>query len=282
MSEIQQMDSPEVPVCVFCGKANNGGQLLVPSDAAGGPIHERECWYAYLETPEYKARNVAAEEEHAEHVGWVNYGTVLGSHRKALTSGFSKLQFDVGDWLVTGEDRGYIGVTNYAETERLTGYKVSCLRKFATIARRVPEGMRIPSLPWAAHQAVAYIADPEQRKQVLKHAVAEGLSVAGLRRHIKTLSPKQQVAPKTIREHNLESTEGHAALARQRLEAWDRALSSPEIGDELMAAMPQIRNREQLAERLKKTAALLIRYAEIVTAGPVPEQAETAMAGQPA
>ena len=92
------------------------------------------------------------------------------------------MAFVVGDWLVYGEDRfakqlplrgmdaeaatrrPEVSGERYNEAVTATGIDRAVLKIYVHVSRRVPKAMRINSLSWEHHKAVARLAPPEQQR----------------------------------------------------------------------------------------------------------------------
>ncbi len=250
----------DVPICVYCGESNG---RLIESDSVGGFIHEA-CWPAFREHPEVKTMQAqsAAETEATDerYSRWVSEGKVLGARRKSLIDGFSELQFQIGYWLIKGEDGGFSRRTQqglYNAAEKITGYKVGSLRDFVYVARRIPSSLRNDKLPWAAHKAVACLKTESLRKQALDMAVEKGWKVRDLRKAMANVKPEySDLTPRTVKEHNQLDK-----ILSRRFRAWMQALSAPETDFDYMLPRLTSEGRKHISEDLKKHAAKLLEYA---------------------
>jgi hypothetical protein len=258
--EVEPPDS-DIPVCVYCGKSSG---RLIESDAVGDFIHE-ECWPAFHEHPEVKAiqAQAAAETEakEEEYSRWVREGQTLGSRRKGLIVGFNDLQFQVGDWLVKGEDRGFVSSGRYQQAAKLTGYAVSSLQKFASVSRRVPACIRVCK-PWAVHQAVAPVENEADRAAILKKAVEKNWSVRDLKNALKPNLTRQETMAAC-------SDEAIARASQQalisKLNTWAQGIILPDnLGMQLWRDRVKLapESRELLIKRLRESAAYLIEKAD--------------------
>jgi hypothetical protein len=273
--EVEPPDS-DIPLCVYCGESSG---RLIESDAVGDFIHE-ECWPAFREHPEVKAMQAqaAAETEAKEenYSLWVREGRVLGARRKSLIDGFSDLQFQIGDWLIEGEDGGFkVQKGLYKVAEELTGYKTKSLRDFAYVARRVPPSIRIDK-PWATHQAVASLKTEALRKQALDRAIEKGWKVRDVRKALAKVKPEyKDLTPRTAKEHAVDDSD---AIVSSRFRTWMKSLSPPESDFTFLLPRMTAEGRKRISEDLKKTATKLLEYAARLEEEQLAEQAEVAAA----
>jgi len=83
----------------------------------------------------------------------------------------------------------------YAQALDSTDYEHGSLRNMVYVAEAVETSLRNDNLSWHHHKAVAPLA-PEEQREMLDRAEAEGLSVAALRAII---NPKQDDPPESLR-----------------------------------------------------------------------------------
>lgn len=273
--EVEPPDS-EFPVCIYCGEREKDHQRLCESDTVGDFIHEGKCFLAFMAHPDVKAhfeQEYAAQEEKDDaYARWLREGEMLGVRRKSLIEGFSTLQFQIGDWLIRGEDSEYfVNRIGYKKAEVLTGYKANSLRQFTWVARCFPPSRRIDKLPWAAHQALASLKQ-EYRHEGLEKAAKFGLKVSEIRRQVKSLPASYwNGVPKTKEE----PADEYLGLLEVRYSKWANGLFlEPKLEAELTAAIPRVskEKREAQAERLKKAAAQLLKLADVLLSSEVPQE----------
>jgi hypothetical protein len=104
------------------------------------------------------------------HTEWLAAGRHLGAIGRCS-------QWWVGDWLRYGTSRWG---EKYAVAARVTGYDVASLRNMAWVASRFDLSLRNDKLTWSHHVLLAPL-DADERREWLRRACAEGLSVSGLR-----------------------------------------------------------------------------------------------------
>lgn len=273
--EVEPPDS-DILVCVYCGESSG---RLVESDAVGGFIHEA-CWPAFREHPEVKAMQAqqAAEIEAKDenYSRWVREGEILGGRRKTFIAGFNDLPFQIGDWLVKGEDGGFrVPQGLYKVAEQLTGYKNKSLRDFASVSRRVPLSIRYRQLPWAAHQVVASLKTEAHRKEALELAVAKGWKVRDIRKALANVKPEyKDPTPQELKDGQREKT----LVLWKRFERWVDSLYVPENEFSEMVGCAVPKTRQYAAGRLRETAAKLLEYAAKLEEEQLAQQAEVTAA----
>jgi len=246
-----------VPVCVYCHQIKNNEQLLVLSDAAGGPIHEKECWDNFLKSPAYKERKAGEEIFQARCKKWAERGKEFNSRRLILQGNYRTLQFDIGDWLVEGCEEGYCSFSEYQKAQEWTGYKVDSLEKFAYVAQRVPRCIRV-QLPWAVHQAVAPLNDLQKMEEVLRDASKNHLSVRDVQNLVRLI--QKGAEPKTDEPQQRGRISGIDRTALTFMERLDGVL--PERTQEAVIASSRMSPdvRQKLLDRVEST---LIRLEKV-------------------
>tara|TARA_Y100000310_G_scaffold161595_1_gene161492 strand:- start:1392 stop:1913 length:522 start_codon:yes stop_codon:yes gene_type:complete len=101
------------------------------------------------------------------------------------------VQFWIGDWIRYGQRRyGEM----YSQALDATDYEHGSLRNMVYVAEAIETSLRNDNLSWHHHKAVAPL-EPEEQREMLDRAEAEGLSVAALRALI---NPKQDDPPKPL------------------------------------------------------------------------------------
>ena len=176
--------------------ANGEKGTLVECDYdTTGAVHER-CWREYLASPEYKEKCDQVEARRARWLAWEDAGRNLKARAEKRRAEGDQLCFELGDWLVQGEDEGFTGNLNveskyYDKLEDLTGYKRASLQKFAYVARHVPACIRVCNLTWAHHQLVAPL-EHKQQEVMLKSAADHKQCVRDTRKMVNEYRAKQQ------------------------------------------------------------------------------------------
>ena len=94
---------------------------------------------------------------------WKEIGVELG--RQA-----GERAWAVGDWLLLGEQRGFIASDNYDSAEEITGLDRGTLRNYASVARKVEASRRRDDLGWSLHQAVTRFGADDQNSWLRKAA----------------------------------------------------------------------------------------------------------------
>jgi hypothetical protein len=95
----------------------------------------------------------------------------------------SHLAWRIGDWLIIGQDRGYIPREKYAEAAHIVGLPRKRLRQLAWVARSVESSSRRDDLSFAHHVVVASLL-PEQQSPWLAKAAAQKWTREQLREEI--------------------------------------------------------------------------------------------------
>ena len=91
-------------------------------------------------------------------------------------------QWWIGDWIRYGTARWG---ERYAEAARVTKYDAASLRNMAWVASRFDLSLRSDKLTWSHHVLLAPL-EPEEQRSWIDHAIAERLSVADLRKELRT------------------------------------------------------------------------------------------------
>jgi hypothetical protein len=97
-------------------------------------------------------------------------------HGHKLARVHSQHQFEIANWMLAGEET-FGGQNAYDAAEEITGYARLSLQNWVYVARHC--SIRIEGLSFGHHQIVAAL-EPEQQKEWLERAAAEGLSVKKL------------------------------------------------------------------------------------------------------
>jgi hypothetical protein len=90
----------------------------------------------------------------------------------------------LGDLLVYGESRGEWGEM-YSQALDLTKKSYSTLTQAVHISKRYPRNERVVAVSWSHHREAAQITDPQERRQLLERAGAEGWSREQVRDHVR-------------------------------------------------------------------------------------------------
>lgn len=101
---------------------------------------------------------------------------------QALAKVHKRLLWALGDWYLHGEESGFLSKNNYEEIAEKFGISKTTLRHAIRVSRKFKNGRRLPDLSWAHHQTVAGRSDADE---LLRYARKAGLSVKGLREHLK-------------------------------------------------------------------------------------------------
>jgi hypothetical protein len=117
---------------------------------------------------------------------WRDAGGALARQRARLAGMGSRLMWEVGDWLVRGEDEvlrhmSRIHVRRVAAD--ITGYSRHTLTMAASVARKVRPATRLPELTWWHHLVVARLDRAEQARW-LERAAGEQWPARALRREL--------------------------------------------------------------------------------------------------
>ena len=257
----------EAELCLVCGKGREAG---VMHEQELGLVHDDVCYQSYLKSSELKGFESAHEKEREAKAQWEREGRALGGRRAdRKKSEEYDVPFQVGDWLIRGEENGFIRRSpnpDYREAEKLTGYKKQSLYKFASVSRLVPDCIRMQKqLPWAIHQTVATAAHlgQERQRELLQRALHEKLSVRQFRVFV-----NDQLANRAslhLVEANLSTADRRAVRA---IRMCDQTLPPPDFTKlmrTLSSMTPAI--RQSLVDRLKETAARLTRCAKEISKG---------------
>jgi hypothetical protein len=116
---------------------------------------------------------VAASRAHS---AWIKEG-------RSLAIAAKRQQFEIGDWLVVGEEKWQRKAYNEAVTI-FTGHNRATLRNLAHVARKVPSSLRnYENLSWNHYAAVARFK-PEYQRECLESASKQKWSTRQLRAFI--------------------------------------------------------------------------------------------------
>jgi hypothetical protein len=118
---------------------------------------------------------------------WRELGLQLSRRRGSLEADASRQMWEVGDWLLAGEDV-VLRHLKRAEIRRVaaevTGYSRRTLDMAVWLARRFGPTTRMEGLSWTHHTLVARLA-PAEREQWLLTAAREAWSVRELRARLR-------------------------------------------------------------------------------------------------
>ena len=178
-------------VCAVCGEGPGAkGSLGSQQEHELGYVHDG-CWPKYEQLTEVKELRAKEEERRNEQARWEAEGRALRQLSETHQRTGEQIPFRVGDWLLRGEEAGYLKVVysagqlkpSYSDAAVLTGYAKQSLYNFASVSRLVPSYIRIQGIPWAVHQQVARLHDfgEEVQKEFLQRAAREHQSVAKVR-----------------------------------------------------------------------------------------------------
>ena len=106
---------------------------------------------------------------------------------RELAQADSAGQFEIGDWLIAGEEKW--SRKAYAEASAIfNGYAKATLFTFASVARSVETLSRNKDLSWNHHKVVARFG-PEKQRELLSRAAQEGLNISAFRKSVNKECP---------------------------------------------------------------------------------------------
>lgn len=276
------MSVDESRVCYVCKKSD--GLLGPQQEQEFGYVHDA-CWPVYKDLPEVTELWADEQRRKDERKLWEQEGRQLGgqrqlhrSKRDTLRRQEEQLQFRVGDWLLRGEESGFVNATfvgggkgfrvDYRKAAQLTGYSKSSLHTFASVARQVPACIRM-QVPWAVHQSVARLAKlgVEVQKELLTKAETEGLSVAKVNALVR--ERLEDVPPQTSRTPEKVLYGPSDARATRAMAALDKALPDDPTQVAIMKSFMSPSVRNNLVKKLEETADQLRAFATAVRNLPV-------------
>ena len=115
---------------------------------------------------------------------------------RELASKDTTRQFEIGDWILAGEER--LQKKAYKEAAIIfKGYNRASLRNLASVARQVSASLRNDKLSWNHHLVVAKF-NPECQKKYLDLALANGWSSKQLRAFVSEKHPPITNRPPNI------------------------------------------------------------------------------------
>jgi hypothetical protein len=118
---------------------------------------------------------------------WRSVGRSLADRRSGLRGSASRQMWEVGDWLVAGEDVLFRNLNRTRVRQlaaELTGYSRHTLTMAVSVARKVDASVRVDGLSWWHHLCVADRPANEQMEW-LTRAAEEGWSIAMLRAELR-------------------------------------------------------------------------------------------------
>lgn len=118
---------------------------------------------------------------------WRDVGIRLGMRSQDHQRSGSSLMWDVGDWMVRGEDDVFHTMKKRAVREMaadITGYSRHTLAMAASLSRKFQLGSRMSGLTWWHHLVVAHLGESDRSRWLLR-AVEEGLSAKALREELR-------------------------------------------------------------------------------------------------
>ena len=119
--------------------------------------------------------------------GWREAGRRLSQQRDGLGRRGSRHMWEIGDWLVAGEDQIFRRMKRMKVREvavSITGYSMRTLKLAVSVARRIDPETRVESLTWWHHLLVAWLDRPRQVRW-LTRAEEEGWSAEQLRQQLR-------------------------------------------------------------------------------------------------
>ncbi len=126
-------------------------------------------------------------QEYMTPESWRSVGRSLSERRSHQKGTASRLMWNLGDWLLAGEDSVFMNLNRSKVRQlasELSGYSRHTLTMAVSIARKVHPSVRVDGISWWHHQCVADRA-PEEQTRWLTRAAEEGWSVAALRAQIR-------------------------------------------------------------------------------------------------
>lgn len=130
-----------------------------------------------------------ARYDRGEHA-WRELGGRLAQQRAELAGQGSRHMWEVGDWLMAGEDQVFRHMKRVKVRElgaSITGYSAHTLKMAVCVARRVDPAVRVHGLSWWHHLHVAWLTPAEQTAW-LTRAAEEGWSAEHLRTRLRDAS----------------------------------------------------------------------------------------------
>jgi hypothetical protein len=202
-------------------------------------------------------QEIIPEEAYPNMATWIEFG-------QSIVKEHSPVQWEIGRWLVTGEN--LYGKKAYREAESLTGYSRRTLYDLVWVVRQV--SLRNEDLSWSHHKAVAHLAK-EKQLEWLDRAHLGNLTVRQLRSSIRHEVPMQPKARWTTEKLETERSLRLLAISRgTTIQALKQAifyeyLERPEIIFELEIAKCTARdlareNRQTARERWREWVTVTI------------------------
>jgi hypothetical protein len=130
--------------------------------------------------------SLMSEQPRSPERKWRDAGGNLAQLRRQLGATGSRQMWEVGDWLVAGEDEVFTHLTRARVRQlaaAITGYSRHTLSMAASVARKVAPSARVDGLSWWHHLVVAKL-DPAAQSQWLVQAAEQEWSVRVLREQL--------------------------------------------------------------------------------------------------
>jgi hypothetical protein len=165
--------------------------------------------------------------------------------------------FMIGDIINHGEQT--FGESKYAEAITRTGRALSTLKNYAWVARTFPPEKRLPALTFTHHEAMARLAEPDHRGQLIKEVIAqveegEEPTVKELRAKVRELKP-----PKPPRKKRNPKQPPKSKLAELERKKMNMLLDETTL---LWQRIKELENLFPLLENKKRWAAKLRPFAD--------------------
>jgi hypothetical protein len=123
---------------------------------------------------------------HQREEDWRMTGARLRRERENVDSSGSRQMWNVGDWLVAGEDDVFRRMKKQMIRKwasQITGYSQHTLVMAVSVARKIDATQRVDGLSWWHHLAVARLPAPEQARWLCE-AAERGWSIRELRERL--------------------------------------------------------------------------------------------------
>jgi hypothetical protein len=139
---------------------------------------------------------------------WQDRGRRLALSSAEITVSKSRHMWEMGDWLVAGEDAVFRNLKKDAVRHmaaEISGYSRHTLTMAASVARKVEPSVRVGGLSWWHHLLVASL-DKSEQNNWLSHAAEEEWSVHTFRAKLQDLNHKARRSPNRSQRLVLELT----------------------------------------------------------------------------
>jgi hypothetical protein len=164
------------------------------------------------------------------HEAWRKAGDALARRRWQMATTGSQQMWEVGDWLVTGEDAVFARLKRTKVRELaadISGYSRHTLTMAVSVARKVPPSVRVDGLSWWHHLAVAKLGSTEQAEW-LERAAEQEWTVQTLRDHLRPpLAPRRSRSRRLVGQLTKLTIDDIPEAAIAELRAWVQR----ELGD---------------------------------------------------